>query len=104
MSLQSKIRVLIAGIEDMNSRINVASTISYLYDLYSNGRISEEQVRDDLYDVLFEVMRFLKPNLVEDALKKVTEDLVEDFVRTFKLESASKRVMAKYRAGSGLAF
>lgn len=97
MSLMQKIKVVIDMFSDTAMRLDVAQTLSFLFDVYANNKANEEQIRNDLHDLFLTIVRTARPDLSPDEKKKVVEDLVEDFINTFKLESSMRRMMIKYR-------
>jgi hypothetical protein len=65
MSVANLITTLISGIRDPATRMDVASTINYLLDLYSSRMITDEEVFQ------FSLLRFTK-----NVLKKMWEDFI----------------------------
>jgi hypothetical protein len=97
MSLQAKIMTLLSGISDPVVRIDIATTINYLFSVYASGRSNENEIRDALYDVLLDVVRATHPDLIEEDVRKKSANLADEFIRAFKLEATRRRVMARFR-------
>jgi hypothetical protein len=97
MSLMQKVQALIAGIEDPKVRLDVASTIKFLSDLYGSGRANEEEVRSDLFDICADVIRMSNPALVEDEVRKRASIVADELFQTIRIELVMGRTMAKYR-------
>jgi hypothetical protein len=97
MSLQAKIMTLLSGISDPVVRIDIATTINYLFSVYASGRSNENEIRDALYDVLLDVVRATHPDLIEEDVRKKSANLADEFIRAFKLEATRSRVMARFR-------
>lgn len=96
LSLQAKIFELISNLRDTAMRIDVATTISFLSDLFNMGRISEEELRDSLSDVCMTVFKETKKNLDTEILKELVDKTVEDLVTVIKLTGIRRRVSARY--------
>lgn len=97
MTLWTKINALIAGISDPKTRIDVASSINYLYNLFSHGAISEDQLKGDLKEICATVIEASNPLLTEEEVMRRAEAVVEDLVKTMKLESVHHRVRVRLR-------
>ena len=52
MSLHNLIMSLISDLKDPVARMDIASTINYIYSIFSSGHANENQVRDTLYDII----------------------------------------------------
>lgn len=100
MSLMAKVRALIAGIEDTHIRVDVATSIKYLFELYADGRAREQDILDDLRELLASVLSETKPEATPDEIMKLSSVLAEEFIRTFKVEGSARRLMSKYRGVS----
>jgi hypothetical protein len=98
MTLWTKVNSLIAGISDPKTRIDVASSINYLYNLFSHGAISEDQLRSDLKEICATVIETSNPLLTEEEVMKRAEAVAEDLVKTMKLESIHYRVRMRMRS------
>jgi len=102
MSLQARIVNLIAGIIDPTVRIDVASTINYLFAVYADGSLEENEVRNALREVCMDVISALYPELTEEEVRKKVSSMVEEFMRAFKLESTMRRMLSRFRPRYGL--
>jgi hypothetical protein len=102
MTLWSKIRALISGIDDARVRIDVAATINFLVDTFAHGEISEEQLRSDLIEVVSTVIETVNPSLTPDEVKARAEAVADDLIRTAKVESIHYRVRARIRQAERL--
>jgi len=96
MSLMSKVQALIAGITSPRVRLDVAGTINFLYELYASGRINEEQLRSDLFEICFEVIAMSNPDLMDEEIRERTGIVVDDLVRTMKIEGVRRRMIARF--------
>lgn len=97
MSLQTKILNLIGGITDPLHRMGISSTISFLYQAFASGSAREDEIRDTLYELFQDVLRFKNPELLDEEVKAKARELVEEFILAFRMESISRRVFAKFR-------
>lgn len=100
MSLMQKIKVVADMFTDTTMRLDVAQSITFLYDVYCHGRANEDQIRDDLYELFINIVNVARSDLVPEERDKIAKRLSEEFINTFKIEGMRKRVMAKY--GSAL--
>ena len=98
MTLWTKINALLAGISDPKTRIDVATSINYLYNLFSHGVISEDQLRSDLKEICASVIEASNPLLVEEEVIQRAEAVAEDLVKTMKVESIHYRTMRRMRS------
>jgi len=96
MSLQAKILNLISGIDDPGLRIEISRTIYYLYNVYVSGAAPEESIRNDLIEICTLIVSEKEPTLLPDEQKKKAEKLANELLNAFKLESMSRRTIAKY--------
>jgi len=95
--LQDKINKLIEGLPDPRDRVNVASTIYYLLGIFSTGKVSDEEIRNDLYEICRDVYSITMVDSTVEEITKKAKDTAEDLLRTFKLASIVQRAMSKYR-------
>jgi hypothetical protein len=98
MTLWTKINALLAGISDPKTRIDIATSINYLYNLFSHGAISEDQLRSDLKEICASVIEASNPLLTEEEAMRRAEAVVDDLVKTMKLESIHYRVRMRMRS------
>jgi len=97
MSLQSKILSLLSGVTDVTLRMDVASTINYLFQLYEAGEIEEQRIRRELWGVCYDVVRALHPELTDSEVKDESSKLEDEFIKIFRLESARRRIFTRLR-------
>jgi len=102
LSLQAKILNLIAGVTDPTVRIDVASTINYVFGIYVDGTIDEREARNALRDICMDVVSATYPELTEEEVRKKVSSMVEEFMRAFKLESSMRRMLGRFRPRYGL--
>ena len=97
MSLRDLTLSLLSGIKDPRVRIDVSTTIYYLRDVYSTGRVSEEEIRESLYEVIETIIKVKEPDLLPEERKKKVERLVEQFMDAIKLETSRIRIQRVLR-------
>jgi len=100
LSLQAKILSLVAGIDDPWIRNGVASTIHYLFGVYSAGGVPEGKVRDALVDVCRDVIAYLHPELSKEEVEKNAATMADELMRVFRVEALSRRIMSRFRPPS----
>jgi hypothetical protein len=98
MTLWTKVNALLAGISDPKTRIDIATSINYLYNLFSHGAISEDQLRSDLKEICASVIESSNPLLTEEEAMRRAEAVADDLIRTMKLESIHHRVRVRLRS------
>lgn len=97
MDVTELINKLLVGIKNPAFRMEVASTINYLLDVYSNSVANEDDIRNDLYDICSTVLSISNPDKSKEEITEMAKDMAEQFVRTFKITSLSRRAMSKYK-------
>jgi len=102
VSLQARIINLISGITDPALRIDVASTINYLFTVFSDGTINETEARNSVREVCMNVISVIYPEFTEEEVRRRVDTMVEEFMRAFKLESTVRRMFGRYRPRYGL--
>jgi hypothetical protein len=96
MSLSQKLLALVSGIGDPKVRIDIMSTINFLFDLYTSGRINEDQLRTDLFDICQTIVSECNPELLEDEVRKRANMLADELVRTMKVDGLRARTLARF--------
>jgi len=102
LSVQAKILNLLSGITDPTVRMDIASTVNYLFSIYSGGHANEDEIRNSLYEVCLDVISVTHPELIEEEVRKKSRTMVEEFMRAFKLESTMRRMFSRFRPRTGL--
>jgi len=97
MSLQSLILSLISDIDDPAVRMDVASTIVFLKDLYLSGAMGAEQLKSELKEVALTVIDALHPELLPEEREKKAEEMASQMARAIKLETLRARAFSKHR-------
>jgi len=97
MSLQSKILSLLSGVVDPALRMDIATTINYLFQLYMVGEVPEDRIRDELYELCYDVVRALHPEITDSEAKDEASKLEDEFIRIFRIETTRRRVFSRLR-------
>ena len=97
MSLQAKVVSLLSGIADPATRIDIASTIHYLFELYVTGGAREEDIRRSLVEICIDVLTYSRPELTFPERKEKAEQLADEFIRAFRIESLHRRMVSRFR-------
>lgn len=98
MSLPMKIMNLVKNLRDPSMRIDVASTINYLADLFSLGKITEENLREDLEEICSTVLQEIRSDLTKEEIKELAKKEVNELVNLIKFSMVRKRMSTKYRS------
>lgn len=96
MSLQAKIFELIKDVPDPMMRIDVASTISFLADIYILHSADEDEIFKDLVDVCLTVINLTRPDLEENEKRDLAEKKARDLLTTIKMRGMTRRMASKY--------
>jgi len=88
---------LISDLKDPVARMDIASTINYVYSIFSSGHANENQVRDTLYDIIVDVLRATRFDLTDEEIKKKAASLTDEFIKAFRVESVRRRVMSRFK-------
>jgi hypothetical protein len=104
MSIQSKIMNLIGGVPDPTTRIDIASTINYLFSLYCTGGANETAIREALHEVCVDVITATYPELSQDEIKERSSLLTDEFIKAFRLEGTVKRMLSRFGRGTSTPF
>jgi len=96
MSLSQKVLALVAGIDNPKVRFDIMSTVNFLFNLFISGRVNEEQLRGDLFEICLSVLTESSPELTEEEIRKRASMLADELVRTMKIEGVSKRALARF--------
>jgi len=96
MSLQSVVLSLISDIPDPGIRHDVASTVYFLRDVYINGKISLEDLKRELTDIVNTVLDVTHPELLPEEKKKKVDMLVDQLLRAIKMDTLRIRMLRKF--------
>jgi len=96
MSLWVKINALVSGIPDNRVRLDIATTINYLYNVYTAGGINEEQLRSELVNICRDIIEMSNPLLAPEEVRKRAEIVADDLVKTMRIKALTDRVRARY--------
>ncbi len=96
MSVTSIILSLIDGIEDPADRIEIARTINLIYQAFSKGQATEEEVRKDLLDIVKTVLRIKNPLLPKEEINQRANEIVENLLLAFKPRRFGRHTFRKY--------
>ena len=97
MALRDLVLSLIARIRDPTIRADISSTIYYLKDVYSTGRVSEEEILNSLFEVINDVLAFVQPELTEEERRERAVVLARQFLSAIKLETLRRRQLELMR-------
>ncbi len=104
MSYHQKLLSLLSGIDDPTIRMEVFRTVAFLYEVYTSGQASEDEIASDLFEVVYNVIAVKHPELTEEEAKKKAEQFVKEILQAFRLESMSRRIIGARtrRRGGGI--
>ena len=96
LSLAQRIFRLVSGIRDPVLRIDVASSINFLADIYTSGRASKEEVLKDLEDVCYEIFKKTMASEPDEVIKERAKNEAKELLEAMKLTSLRRRLTSKY--------
>jgi hypothetical protein len=102
MSLQNIILSIISGITDPSIRLDIATTINYIFGLYCDRSVGEDEIRKSLYEICHDVISYTSPELSGEALVNAVNMKVDELMRAFRLESLKRRTIAGLKPRYGL--
>jgi hypothetical protein len=91
-----KVQALVAGVDDPRVRLDVMSTINFLADLFHSGRINENQLRNDLFEIASTVISMTRPELTEDDVRRRANVVVEELTQTLKVDQLYRRTLSRF--------
>lgn len=97
MSLQAKILNLVSGIDDPTIRIEVSRTIYYLFSVYQSGKVPEENIVQDLYEICLTVIVNKHPELSQEEAKNRAKQLAHEILNAFRIETMLRRTIGRLR-------
>jgi endonuclease III len=97
MSVVNLITSLISGIKEPATRMDIASTINYLLDLYSSRMITDEEVEESLREICRDVLTATMIKASKEEINKKVDEFTFEFMKAFKITSLGRRAMSKYR-------
>mgnify|MGYP000719327481 FL=1 len=98
MSVRAKILNLLSGITDPTIRVDVASTIYYLMDIYASGSAKEGEIKQSLFEICFDVIRATRPDLIEEEARQEAQKMADELMSAFRMETLRRRVSVGFRA------
>lgn len=94
--MAQRIMKLISNIKDPVLRIDIASSINFLADVYTSGRASREEVMQDLRELCYEVFKKAAPDQPDEVLKERAEREAEELLEAMRIVSFRRRLTSKY--------
>jgi hypothetical protein len=83
---------LLQGLYDPEERLKIASSISLLRDIFARGRMSLDQLKSELADIIASVYAFKYPELTYEELRERAMAKAEEMARAVVLSTLSSRV------------
>jgi len=93
MSLMQKLQALTAGIEDPKVKFDIMGTINFLADLYSSGKINDENLRNDLLDICRTVVEITNVDLTKEEIEARAKLIADDLFLEIKVRNLRKRII-----------
>jgi len=97
MPLNDKILSLISGIDDPSTRLEIARTINFLFDVWKTGNAPPEEIKNALNEIAYTIVSYKFPLLSEEERKKKAQEIAEDIFRAFKMESLYRMTFSRLR-------
>ena len=97
MSYHAVIMDLLSGIDDPGVRMEVTNSLYFLKNVFSTGKVPEDQIRDDIYDIVVDVLRLKMPMATEEEIDRTAKEYVEKIMQAIRLETLSTRLLQRRR-------
>lgn len=65
--------------------------------IYMDGRIKDEQLYEEIYSIVHDVISLYTPTLTEDEVKARSEMLAKQIVNAIKIETVRRRMIGRFR-------
>ena len=95
-TVQQVIMNLLSGIEDAAVRIDIARTLMYLFNVYASGRVSEEEVRQSVEEIVRDIVKYKHPELSPDELKRIVKQHADQIMQAFRLSTTFRRTAVRF--------
>ena len=95
MSFSTLVLDLLTDIDDPAVRMEVSQTLHFLKGVFATGRVHEDQIRDDIYEIVLSVLSLKMVGASREEIEKKAREYVEKFMQAMRLETASSRIMAR---------
>jgi len=92
MSILRLVNDLLAGMGDLRTKLDVAATINFLYNMYRIGRIDRETLRGELEEIVSTILRLRYPNMSDEEMQARMESIVGSFMNYIILSSINRRM------------
>jgi hypothetical protein len=95
MPILALVNEMLADMTDVRTKLEIANTINFLYNIFSTGKITEEQLRADLKEIVTVLVENRYPEMTDEEKRQKIEEIVGMFMRQIKLETLARRMAAK---------
>jgi len=97
MSLQQLILKLVEKIRDPSDRIYIASTINYIRDVYTTGKMGYEELKMELENIVRDIIAMSEPELTEEEIRERAREYADKLARAIQIETLSRRIRTTFR-------
>jgi len=97
MSLQQLILKLVEKIRDPSDRIYIASTINYIRDVYTTGKMGYEELKMELENIVRDIIAMSEPELTEEEIRERAREYADKLARAIQIETLSRRIRTAFR-------
>ena len=95
-SIQSVVMSLLSGVDDPEIRMEVMRTIYFLFQVYKTGRVADEAILNDLFDICYRVIRAKHPDLTKEEATERARRMAEELLESFRLQTMFSRTTARF--------
>ena len=88
---------LVSDVDDPTIRIEVLRTINFLYQVYQTGRVTDDQIYNDLFEVCLTIIRYKHPDLTPEEQAQKAKEFAERLLEEFRIGSLTRRTLGKVR-------
>jgi hypothetical protein len=96
--LVEKVLEFLKDVTDATLRDGALQSITFLRDVYRDGKVDAEQVLGDLKEICHTVLTATHPDWDETQIREEAENKAREFLRYIGVETMADRMRAKYRS------
>jgi hypothetical protein len=97
MSLQKIVVDLLKGIDDVEERVKIASSINMIRDMFATGKMSYDELKAELTNIVASIYMWRYPELTQVEVLEKSKPTVEEMARAIVLSTLSQRVRSTFR-------
>ena len=97
MSWQNVVLSLLSDVDDPHIRMEVMRSINFLFQVYQTGRVTDDQILNDLFEVCLTIIQYKHPDLTPEEQVQKAKEYAERLLEEFRVASITRRLLGKTR-------